>query len=327
MDIAKYIGLFLLKNNFCYLHGLGNIELKKKPALYDGKMLHPSTYEILVTSAGAIDDNLANFIATNEQITISRATAELRDFSIQAREELKEGREVEIPFIGKLVEEYGRLIFITDPRLQFAGPSISAQRSDILMEDELPEPAPVYDEPEYRESEKAAQYPEASHRRHRKRHKEAPVEPEDVGINWKRVILAVLILISVIAGAIYGIRLFKSNDYSASEKVVSLPVVDSSMTKPKIDTSLTNPVPASTAVVDNGEARIFKIIIDNYNNRKKADKRALQMKSYGHNVEVLAKDSSSFLIIMPVRCKVSDTTQILDSLSNIFNPTGVSIYQ
>ena len=40
MDIAKYIGLYLLKNNFCYLHGLGNLEIKRRPAVYEGDSLH-----------------------------------------------------------------------------------------------------------------------------------------------------------------------------------------------------------------------------------------------------------------------------------------------
>ena len=69
MDIAKYIGQYLLKNSFCYIHGLGNLEISKKPAFYDGKSLQAPTYEIVLSSGGSIDDNFANFIATNEQIT------------------------------------------------------------------------------------------------------------------------------------------------------------------------------------------------------------------------------------------------------------------
>ena len=133
MDIAKYIGLYLLKNHFCYVHGIGNIELIKRPATYDGKALQAPSYEVAVTPGGSIDDNLANFIATNEQISISKAANALRDFSGQARTNMAAGKEVEIPNIGKLVEQGGKVKFITDDKFHFtpAGiPTIKIVKKD-----------------------------------------------------------------------------------------------------------------------------------------------------------------------------------------------------
>ncbi len=320
MYIPKYIGLFLLKNHFCYLHGLGNLELRKKPAVYDGKMLHASSYEIFVSSAGSIDDNLANFIASNEQITISKASAALRDFSNEAKHELQEGREVIIPFIGKLLEEYGRIIFITDPHLQFAPAPRAAERSDILPEDAYyaPPPPPPIEEPVYQEPKREEEYSHHRSSRSSRRSQRREQEPEETGINWKKVIWSVLILISIVAGAIYGIRLLKTPDDFTRVDHTPAAVIDSSMLRPRPDTI--------AAAADNNELKMYRVVIDNYANRKKAEKRADQMKGYGHNVEVLAKDSSSFLIIMPVRCKASDTTQVLDSLGRLFNPAGVTLY-
>src|ERR1700742_1700349 len=114
MDIAKYIGLFLLKNHFCYVHGLGNMELRKRTASYDGTALQAPSYEVVVTPGGSIDDNLANFIAVNEQISISKAANALRDFSIQARKDMAAGKEVPIPDMGKFVEQNGKVKFVTD---------------------------------------------------------------------------------------------------------------------------------------------------------------------------------------------------------------------
>src|SRR3954462_2687050 len=119
MDIAKYIGLFLLKNHFCYVHGLGNMELNKRPAMHDGKSLQSPSYEVVVTPGGSIDDNLANFIATNEQISISKAANALREYSIQARKDLAQGKEGPFPNIGKFVEENGKVRFITDNTFRF----------------------------------------------------------------------------------------------------------------------------------------------------------------------------------------------------------------
>ena len=111
MDIAKYIGLFLLKNHFCYVHGLGNLELHKKSATHDGKSLQSPSYDVVVTPGGSIDDNLANFIAVNEQISISKAANALRDYSIQARKDMTAGKEVLLPNIGKFVEVNGKVQF------------------------------------------------------------------------------------------------------------------------------------------------------------------------------------------------------------------------
>lgn len=78
MDVAKYIGTFLLKNQFCYIHGLGNLELRRKPASFDGEALQGPQYTVVLTSGGSIDDNLAAFIANGEQTSISKAASTLR---------------------------------------------------------------------------------------------------------------------------------------------------------------------------------------------------------------------------------------------------------
>src|SRR4051812_28989915 len=124
MDIAKYIGLFLLKNQFCYVHGLGNLELKKVPAAHDNKSVNAPAYDVIVSPAGSIDDNLANFIATNEQISISKAANALREFSIEARKDMAGGKEVPIPNIGKFIEEHGKVKFVTDANFKYTPASI-----------------------------------------------------------------------------------------------------------------------------------------------------------------------------------------------------------
>src|ERR1044072_3745785 len=107
MDIAKYIGLFLLKNNFVYLHGLGNLELKKKPAAYDGEALRAPEYDVVRPPGGSIDDTLANYIATHEQTSISKAANALRDFTTATRAELAAGKAVEVRGGGKVVDNKG----------------------------------------------------------------------------------------------------------------------------------------------------------------------------------------------------------------------------
>lgn len=137
MDVAKYIGLFLLKNNFVYIHGLGNLELRKRPGSYDGDNLQAPSYEVVMTPMGSIDDNLANFIATNEQISISKASNSLREFSQQSRADLQAGKPVIIPSIGSFVEDRGKITFIIDPTFQYAPPSLPSMRVARRQDDTI----------------------------------------------------------------------------------------------------------------------------------------------------------------------------------------------
>ena len=328
MDIPKYIGLFLIKNQFCFLQGIGNLELRKKPAVFDGNFIQPSGFEIFVTPAGTIDDNLPNFIANNEQITISKATAALREFCAEAKADLHVGREVQIPYVGKLVEEYGRIIFVTDNDLQFVPPPMRAIRQDVLTVPEIdPKPIPPlfnyepekrrtdndYKEP-YHEDERPERYEHSS-----RKHIEEP-EFEEQGINWRKVIWTVLILISIVAGAIYGIRLLSTdNEYTQADRKMPT-IVDSTLLKAKID-SINN----ASALADTNAVKLYRFIIESFPSRLTAEKRAEQMKTYGHNVDVMEKDSTEFIIVLPVRCKPTDTTQLLDSFGRSLNPAGVSI--
>src|SRR5206468_4273535 len=92
---------------------------------------------------GSIDDNLANFIATNEQISISKAANALREFSTTSRTDLHAGKDVVIPSLGKFTEQNGKIQFITDPHLQFTPPSIPTVKTTRTEEkkEEIKKPA------------------------------------------------------------------------------------------------------------------------------------------------------------------------------------------
>ncbi|HXS37195.1 MAG TPA: hypothetical protein VN721_10880 [Flavipsychrobacter sp.] len=304
MDVAKYIGLFLLKNHFCYVHGLGNLELRKKPAAYNGEVLQSAEYEVVLTPSGSIDDNLANFIATNEQISISKASNALRDFSSQAKGYLHEGREVDIPAIGKFVEYEGRVLFVTDPNLQFTPPSIPAMRT-------------ARREPEaINTSSQGALYESGSSK------------GQGSNINWGRVILAVVIFVIIVAGAFYGYKYLRNRNTVNPQPAVVAPIhTDTVVQQPKaiVPDTIGNKVDSTALATAN--MIHYKVELDGYDNRKRAEKRVSQMRSFGHNVDMIVKDSTTFLIVMPISTYNKDTTKVLDSLSALFNPSGVTVYQ
>ena len=211
MEIANYIGLFLLKNHFCYVHGLGNMELKKRSASFDGKALQAPSYEVIVTQGGSIDDNLANFIATNEQISISKAANGLRDYSIQARKDLAAGKEVPIPNIGKFTEENGKVTFVTDANFQYTPAGIPTIRNSKQLEEKN---AKIEQKPAYPPPHKAD------------------------SVNWSMVILVAVLLI-VVGGGAYGIYYYTSHSKKNKPTVVtSTDTVIKAQTVPVQDTSI-----------------------------------------------------------------------------------------
>ncbi|HTN47020.1 MAG TPA: hypothetical protein VL098_11785 [Flavipsychrobacter sp.] len=325
MDVAKYIGLFLVKNNFVYIHGLGNLELKKKSSKHTGDSLTAPSYEIVMTQLGSIDDNLANFIATNEQISISKASNSLREFSMQARADMHKGQQIEIPGVGKFAEERGKTIFIADPNFTHTPPPIPAVRYARRTEEPIKSPvntinaplpdAPSYDLPSYRQDESGS------------------------NINWGKIGMWGAAL--VIAGtlAFFGIRYMQNNNATTDTPLLVTPEKDTMTdeaivaTPPVTDTAIMtadSTIPAAAPAVTNAGGMLsFDVVLNTYDNMDKAQKRAAKLISYGNNVTMRSSaDSSAFYVVMSVtNVPAADTTRVLDSLRRNFNPNGVSIWK
>lgn len=296
MDIAKYIGLYLLKNNFCYLHGLGNLEIRRKPASYEGDALHAPEYEVTLTPGGSIDDALANFIATHEQTSISKAANALRDFSVATRAELAAGKEVEIPGIGKFVEHSGVIRFIGSAQLQH-----------------LPPPVPVI-----RMAKRTEELPDFR--------REQPEGQRGSEVAWGKVTLLAVLAVVVIVAGIFAWRHFSNQpaEPAAVQDTVHAEPMPPSVAAPvpvdtvhRADTSVAS-VPATRA----GE---YTVVLNSYTTRGAAERRASFLSRNGNQVETLARDSSNFLVVMRMPASVADTTRMLDSLRRFFNPKGVHI--
>jgi len=300
MDIAKYIGLFLLKNNYCYIHGLGNMELSKLPATHDGKSLQSPSYEVIVTPGGSIDDNLANFIATNEQISISKAANALREYSIEARKLMAMGMEVPIPGIGRFVEQNSRVKFITDEKFSFKPAGVPTVRNSKQLDEQN---AKLAHKPSYPPPHKAD------------------------SVNWSMVILA-CVLVIIIGGGIYGIYYYsnqnKNNSVPVADtlaKVLPVPPVDTAQVKKDTVAVVAPPV------VDTLQLKPYKMIVGVYRTMAKAERRQQNLQLNNIHLEVAKKDSTNFLVIATVNCRAVDTTHVIDSLKAFYGYKSVTTYK
>jgi len=303
MDIANYIGLFLLKNHFCYVHGLGNMELQKRSASFDGKALQAPSYEVIVTQGGSIDDNLANFIATNEQISISKAANSLRDYSIQARKDMAAGKEVAIPNIGKFTEQNGKVTFLTDANFQYTPAGIPTIRNSKQLEEQN---ARLASKPSYPPPHKAD------------------------SVNWSMVILVVVLLI-VLGGGGYGIYYYTSHKGASSVTPVKDTVIKAQPIPVQHDTATMRRdtaaamAAAPVAPYDSMKVNEYKMIIGNYPTPERAEHRARNLKNNGDHVETIKKDSADYLVITTINCRAADTLHVEDSLQALFGYKPVMI--
>lgn len=316
MDVAKYIGLFLLKNNFVYIHGLGNLELRKKRASYTGETLHPASYEVTLSTGGSIDDNLANFIANNEQISISKASNALREFSTEARAALQEGKSVEIPAIGKFVETKGKVAFETNPHFQYAPPSIPSIKiatrqnepvfgSGITQQQQLqqrPAPQPYESAPPPQEM-----YEEQS----------------KSSINWPRVVIAVGVLILLAVGGYFLVSKM-AGDNKQQKDIVLPPGPVEEQQQPTV----AEPMPQDTTITAD-EVRLGGVDVKLHAYTKeslaKARAREKQLKQMGYAVEIEQGTDSMYYILLPVEnISSADTATLVDSLDKL-NPGRVLI--
>jgi len=312
MDIAKYIGLFLLKNDYCYLPGIGNLEIKRKPASYDpaAQQLHSPEYELLYTQTiGSIDDRFANFIANNERISIAHAANAIREYTAQAKQLIRNGHDLPIPGIGKFSgDSSGSIRFIPDANLHIEGKAIPFFKTSTRVEEQKEKPiSEIYQNTSFRE-------PRAD--------EEIVLKPAQ--INWGKIALLSFLGLIIISGAFLIFWYYNNNptlvkfpeQQDEPEQVIAPPVNDANLpSSDTLSTTSSTPTVATTATAG------AKVIINEYSDAARADKRLKQLQSYGNAVELVQRDSN-YYIVLPVTGIVNDEAAYLDSLKRIFNPNG-----
>lgn len=307
MDIAKYAGLFLIKNEYCYLPGIGSLQVIKKPAKYEkdaGTLSAPEYTVIYQQGYGSIDDSFANFIANNERISIAHASNFLKDYCQEIKQELLHGEEVIIPAIGTFKMGERQVIeFITDPHLNVKGKAIPVFKSSAAVEQRRENAlSKIIENTEFKEP---------------KGNEEIIIKPPTV--NWGKIILLGIVALGVIAAIVFfATRLMKSRAtanqtiQTEASQPVSAPQVQQS------NATVVSEKPENSTLVS-GDS--FVVAIQQYNNFVDAERRMKQLNSYGNKTLIWTKDSSVFYIISRFSNN-KDKQRTVDSLKRLFNPNG-----
>ena len=307
MDIAKYVGLYLLKNKYCCLQGLGNVEIKRTVSQHDGKELRSGSYYATLNPLGSIDDAFPNFVANNEQVSIAKASNEISAFIQESKAKMASGSSVVIPSVGQYVMKEHELHFELDPA--FALPN-----HPLLFPMAIPAKPSAEEQKVKDESSFETSINENKHRT----------------VNWNIVAFWGFIILIGAGIFTWGIRYFM-NQQKASPTMVeqlenpSAPQTEVNVSNTSALQSTDSTVAAGNLSVNTSDTPSFKFIIKEYKTLAKAEKKQKQLFSYGYNVAVVNKDSSTFYVVNTIKLMPADTAKMKDSLSRMLNPNGVLI--
>jgi len=311
MDINKYIGKFLLKNKYCSLPGLGVFDLKKEGAQANAssETISAPIYKITFTPVGSIDDTFASFIATAENVSISNASNNIKEYCKNVKEELAKSGKYDIEFLGRFSLSNNKLIFHQSDDLDMGvEPAPLAPLVEKLKVPETPANKPDYS------------YPPARTQR-------------DIPIVKIAVPIVLVVLLAV--GAYFGYDYYQKNkDVTPVEATIPEPA------PVQVDTLATTIVPDSLHRADSTNAAtdtamqsasnsaaqttpqaasFYKVAILSFENEAGANGKATKLKKYGNDASVVSNNGRFFVVI---NASSNDTTKLVDSLRRFFNPRG-----
>lgn len=304
MEIAKYIGLFVQKNNYCCLQGLGNLEIKKIPSQHNGTELIPPSYQVKLNPVGSLDDAFPNFVATNEQVSIAKASNAISEFVSAAKTQLASGLAIEIPAVGKYIMVNNQLQFSLDPSFT------TAQKNIVFPIAEQPKSATQESNKEDKPYESYTNFDSNNASRQ---------------INWGMIAFWASILLIGSGILFWGIYYYTQQGNNVEQVALPEPKQNTANQITADNSKATDTALQQTAPVTTNDSIELNFVLQTYKSISSAQKREKKLNSYGYNVHVTMQDSSHYLVVKSIKTVYADTTKLKDSLSRTLNPAGVNI--
>jgi hypothetical protein len=328
MDLNKYIALYLVKNKYCSLPGLGTLNLIKEPATRNADKIDAPKYNITFKNVGSIDDQLPHFIGLKENISTNNASNALSVFAKEVKAETADGRPFVIEGLGRFVNANGKLDF--------------HQLSDLDLGEftqQLP-PAPT-------PTVIATQNNTLSSNNDtlRENHQNNPKQT----ISISKILVPIGLLSLLAVGAYYAYK-YISNKPSIEKQASSAPVADTSTSlnastaandtalnaevaaiaaanaaaaQPIVPATDTTKLPAPAVVVAsvaNGPA--MKVAIQTYKTEAEAAKRVKTLVNLSKDASMLKADSVTYHVVINLPNTSNTAEKVIDSLRRFYNPKG-----
>ena len=313
MDINKYIGKFLVKNKYCSLPGLGVFDLKKESASINvsKESISGPVYKITFTPVGSIDDTFASFIASAENVSISNASNNIREYCKAVKEQLAATGKYEIEYFGRFVMSNQKIGFEQAHDLDLGG-----------------EPAPLPPLPERsKQLESNVNKPDYSY----------PPARQQKEKSVLKIVIPILVLGLLATAAYFGYDYYKKNNVP-EETVIPAPIKKVDTMATVIDSAALHRADSIKALADTlhkpdstsahtpqatttSAPSSFNVAILSYETEAAANAKANKLKSYGNKASV-QNYNGKFFVLINASVPFSDSTKLVDSLRRFFNPKG-----
>lgn len=306
INVEDYIGRFLLKNKYCPFPGLGTLELHNTPATGSQGKLEAPKYKIKFSPVGIIDDAFPTFIADHENVSIAKASNEIKSFSAEVKENISRTGKYGIEYLGEFYRENGVIQFKQYDDLNLGFTQVHVNEEE----------APVVHTSEQKPSSEKFGHIEYTHEESRK------VPPRTSSI--VKYLLSLILLVGLAYGAYYLYQYYSKNKTNKSETPVNVeeqPI--------QLDTL---PAEMADTLAKNGDSIINNIVADNPVANKPAvaaGEFEIAVKSYPDSVSANGKSNmhnkngnktyvknigDKYWLVFIASSPTGDTTALKDSM-------------
>jgi len=322
IHIENYISSFLLKNKYCAISGLGTLNLKREAAQMrstDGD-IYPPNYTISFSPIGVIDDGFATFIANHENVSISKASNDIKTFTQDVKRELRKTGRFELDGVGHFTYKNETIQFFQDDTLDLEQEPIKVyQEGQTISEEETLADAKSFKDLNYTHSEKGMGRPKMG--------------------TLIKYLLALMLLIGLAVAAYFAFNYFKNKraqdttteevanitEYETGELDDTTYNKDEALTLEEGSSETSNSEESNSASTNSkvvkAAAGEFNVAVLSYDNKASAKIKADKLVTYGNKASILQKGDRHYVIITAGHSS-NDTTVLKDSLRRFFNPSG-----
>ncbi len=315
IQIENYLSSFLLKNKYCAISGLGTLTLVRNAAIVRPEEgdVYPPDYEISFKPIGVIDDGFATFIANHENVSISKASNDIKTFSQDVKHELRKRGRYDLDGVGYFTYKNDNIQFYQDDTLNLEQEPIKIYQERSAEDEETLADAKSFKDLNYTHSEKGMGRPKTG--------------------TLIKYLLALLLLIGLAAAAYFAYNYFKDRR-AADTAQDGVANIEEYETGESDDTTFNGneALEVTEGTEDNGEtststtvaragAGEYNIAVLSYDNKVSATVKAEKLSTYGNKASVMQKGDRHYVVITAAH-PTNDTTVIKDSLRKFFNPSG-----
>ncbi len=320
IQIENYISGFLLKNQYCAISGLGTLELVRVPSSIDDdeRQVQPPEYKISYVPIGVIDDAFATYIANHENVSISKASNDIKTFSQNVKAAVKRTGRFDVEGVGYFTYENDKLQFNQSGK-------ITIEKSPINIQKQKPQTANVEEESTIAD---ANTFKDLNFT-----HAESVVSKPKTGVMLK-YLLGLLLLIGVAAAIFFAYQYYQDSQATDPDNETSTDVVDfeESAVTDTTETIITDSLSAGTTdsnntvnnPIDSANTAIpgsYQVAVMAFQNAAAAQAKADKLNNWG-NKSSIKQIGDKYYVVITAKHPAGDTTILKDSLRRYFNPSG-----